>query len=55
VQSTGGAILFHDIHPQTVRVLGDVLTRLERHKVSVVTTDALLRQKYPDLRPPAVA
>ncbi|HLK99413.1 MAG TPA: polysaccharide deacetylase family protein [Myxococcaceae bacterium] len=55
VQSTGGAILFHDIHPQTVRVLGEVLTRLKRHKVSVVTTDVLLRQKYPDLRPPAVA
>jgi peptidoglycan/xylan/chitin deacetylase (PgdA/CDA1 family) len=55
VQSTGGAILFHDIHPQTVRVLGDVLARLKRHQLSVVTTDALLRQKYPDTHPPAVA
>jgi peptidoglycan/xylan/chitin deacetylase (PgdA/CDA1 family) len=55
VQSTGGAILFHDIHPQTVRVLGDVLARLKRHNISVVTTDALLKQKYPEQRPPAVA
>jgi peptidoglycan/xylan/chitin deacetylase (PgdA/CDA1 family) len=55
VQSTGGAILFHDIHPQTARVLGDVLTRLKRHGLSVVTTEALLRQKYPDAAPPAVS
>lgn len=55
VQSTGGAILFHDIHPQTVRVLGTVLTRLKRHGLTVVKTDELLRQKYPEAAPPAVA
>jgi peptidoglycan/xylan/chitin deacetylase (PgdA/CDA1 family) len=54
VRSTGGAILFHDIHPQTVRVLGEVVSRLKRHQLSVVTTDVLLRQKYPEA-PPAVA
>ena len=54
-QSTGGAILFHDIHPQTVRVLWDVLARLKRHRVTVVTTEDLLRQKYPEARPPAVS
>jgi peptidoglycan/xylan/chitin deacetylase (PgdA/CDA1 family) len=55
VQSTGGAILFHDIHPQTVRVLWDVLARLKRHGLAVVTTDELLRQKYSEARPSAVS
>lgn len=55
VQTTGGAILFHDIHPQTVRVLGDVLTRLKRLGIAVVTTEELLRQKYAAAPPPAVS
>jgi polysaccharide deacetylase 2 family uncharacterized protein YibQ len=55
MQSTGGAILFHDIHPQTVRVLWDVLARLKRHGLTVVKTEDLLRQKYPESQPPAVS
>lgn len=54
VQTTGGAILFHDIHPQTPRVLGAVLTRLKRLGIATVTTDELLRQKYAGISPPAV-
>jgi peptidoglycan/xylan/chitin deacetylase (PgdA/CDA1 family) len=42
----GGVILFHDIHPQTVRVLDDVLARLKHEKFTITTTDAFLDQKY---------
>ncbi len=42
----GGVLLFHDIHPQTVRVLDDVLARLKSEKFTITTTDAFLDQKY---------
>jgi peptidoglycan/xylan/chitin deacetylase (PgdA/CDA1 family) len=51
IQSRGGSILFHDIHPQTVRVLGEVITRLKRLRLTIVKTDELLRQKYPSPAP----
>jgi len=42
----GGVILFHDIHPQTVRVLDDVIERLQKEKFTITTTEAFLDQKY---------
>lgn len=42
----GGVILFHDIHPQTVRVLDDVIARLQKEKFTITTTEAFLDQKY---------
>lgn len=55
IQVRGGAILFHDTHPQTVRVLGEVLARLQRERLRVVTTEELVRQKYPQEPLPSVA
>lgn len=42
----GGVILFHDIHPQTVRVLDDVLERLKKEGFKVEKTDTFLSEKY---------
>ena len=39
-------MLFHDIHPQTVRVLDDVIARLQKEKFTLTTTEAFLNQKY---------
>ena len=41
-----GALLFHDIHPQTVRVLQDVIDRLRSERFSFVKSAKLLEQKY---------
>lgn len=54
IKVRGGPILFHDIHPQTVRVLDEIVTRLERERLTLVTTEQLLQRKYPEQRPPAV-
>jgi peptidoglycan/xylan/chitin deacetylase (PgdA/CDA1 family) len=42
----GGVILFHDIHPQTVRVLDDVIARLQKEKFTITKTDDFLDRKY---------
>lgn len=42
----GGVILFHDIHPQTVRVLDDVIARLQKEKFTITTTEDFLNRKY---------
>jgi peptidoglycan/xylan/chitin deacetylase (PgdA/CDA1 family) len=42
VRARGGIILFHDIHPQTVRVLDDVIGRLQRDGYSIQRTDEYL-------------
>lgn len=55
IKVRGGPILMHDIHPQTVRVLDEILTRLERERLTLVTTEQLLQAKYPEQRPPAVS
>jgi peptidoglycan/xylan/chitin deacetylase (PgdA/CDA1 family) len=55
IKVRGGPILMHDIHPQTVRVLDEILTRLERERFTLVTTGQLLQKKYPEQRPPAVS
>jgi peptidoglycan/xylan/chitin deacetylase (PgdA/CDA1 family) len=55
IQARGGVILFHDIHPQTVRVLDEVTARLKRERLTPVTTEQLLRQKYPESVVPAVS
>jgi peptidoglycan-N-acetylglucosamine deacetylase len=55
IKARGGVILFHDIHPQTVRVLPDVVARLKRERLTPVTTEQLLRQKYPESAVPAVS
>ncbi|HEX8822781.1 MAG TPA: polysaccharide deacetylase family protein [Archangium sp.] len=55
IQVRGGAILFHDIHSQTVRVLEEVVNRLKRARLTLVTTEQLLRQKYPEVSVPAVS
>lgn len=47
VYAGGGVVLFHDIHPQTVRVLDDVLARLQREQFKIVKTDKFLSEKYP--------
>lgn len=49
VYSGGGVVLFHDIQPQTVRVLGDVLKRMQREDFKIVKTDKFLAEKYPEL------
>jgi peptidoglycan/xylan/chitin deacetylase (PgdA/CDA1 family) len=54
IKVRGGPILFHDTHPQTVRVLDEVLTRLKRERLTLVTTGQLLQQKYPEPHPPTV-
>ncbi len=54
IKVRGGPILFHDIHPQTVRVLDEVLARLKRERLTLVTTEQLLQRKYPESLPPAV-
>jgi peptidoglycan/xylan/chitin deacetylase (PgdA/CDA1 family) len=55
IKARGGVILAHDIHPQTVRVLPEVTARLKRERLTVVTTEQLLRQKYPQSAVPAVS
>jgi peptidoglycan-N-acetylglucosamine deacetylase len=55
IKVRGGPILMHDIHPQTVRVLDEILTRLKRERLSLVTTGQLLQAKYPEQLPPAVS
>lgn len=46
VTAGGGVILFHDIHPQTVQMLGDVLERLHGDGFEVYPATDLLEQKY---------
>jgi peptidoglycan/xylan/chitin deacetylase (PgdA/CDA1 family) len=55
IKARGGVLLFHDIHSQTVRVIDDVVVRLKRERLNVVTTEQLLRQKYPEASVPAVS
>ena len=55
IKTRGGVILFHDIHSQTVRVIDDVVVRLKRERLNLVTTEQLLRQKYPESSMPAVS
>lgn len=55
IKARGGVILAHDIHPQTVRVLPEITARLKRERLTVVTTEQLLRQKYPQSAVPAVS
>jgi peptidoglycan/xylan/chitin deacetylase (PgdA/CDA1 family) len=55
IKARGGVILFHDIHSQTVRVIDDVVVRLKRERLNLVTTEQLLRQKYPESSVPAVS
>ncbi len=47
VYGRGGVVLMHDIHPQTTRVLGQIIDRLRREKFRFTDTDALLEKKYP--------
>lgn len=47
VHARGGTILFHDIHPQTVRVLDEVISRLQRSGFDIQRTDAALGAKRP--------
>lgn len=42
----GGVILFHDIHPQSVRVLDDTIERLQKEGFKFEKTDDLLKEKY---------
>lgn len=46
VYARGGVVLFHDIHPQTVRVLDDVIVRLKSEGFDIQKTDRLIGQKY---------
>lgn len=46
VHARGGTLLFHDIHPQTVRVLDDVLVRLQKSGFKIQKTDQFLYEKY---------
>ncbi len=45
VHARGGTILFHDIHPQTVRILDDVIARLQREGFNIERTDTALERK----------
>ncbi|MHB8872503.1 MAG: polysaccharide deacetylase family protein [Myxococcaceae bacterium] len=45
VRVRGGTILMHDIHPQTVRVLDDVIARLQREGYDIQRTDDVLASK----------
>jgi len=47
VHARGGTILMHDIQPQTVRVLDDVISRLQREGFDIQRTDATLAKKKP--------
>ncbi|MNL79626.1 Peptidoglycan-N-acetylglucosamine deacetylase [compost metagenome] len=42
----GGVILFHDIHPQSVRVLDDVIERLQKEGFKFEKTDSFIEKKY---------
>ncbi|MFL5318927.1 MAG: polysaccharide deacetylase family protein, partial [Myxococcaceae bacterium] len=46
VYARGGVILFHDVHPQSGRVLDQVIDRLQHEGYKFVKTDKLLEQKY---------
>lgn len=46
VYRKGGVVLFHDVHPQTVRVLDTVLDRLEHDGFTFTTTGEMLDAKY---------
>lgn len=46
VHARGGTLLFHDIHPQTVRVLDTVLARLKNRGFKIEKTDQFLYEKY---------
>ncbi|MGA9522302.1 MAG: polysaccharide deacetylase family protein [Myxococcaceae bacterium] len=46
IYARGGVILFHDIHPQTVRVLDDVIARLQRENFKIEKSDKFLERKY---------
>lgn len=46
VYARGGVILFHDIHPQSVRVLDDVIARLQKEGFDIQKTDRLIGEKY---------
>ncbi|MBI5542842.1 MAG: polysaccharide deacetylase family protein [Deltaproteobacteria bacterium] len=47
VHARGGVILFHDIHPQTVRILDDVLSKLQKGGFDIQRTDATIGRKNP--------
>lgn len=47
VHARGGTILMHDIQPQTVRVLDEVIGRLQREGFDIQRTDATLGKKKP--------
>lgn len=53
VARKGGVILMHDVHPQTARVLSEMLDKLEDEGFTFTTTGQLLEQKYPE--PDAIA
>jgi len=46
VHARGGTILFHDIHPQTVRILDDVISKLQKEGFNIERTDAALARKH---------
>ncbi|MGC4119668.1 MAG: polysaccharide deacetylase family protein [Myxococcales bacterium] len=46
VYARGGTILFHDIHPQTVRILDDVISRLEKEGFKIERTEVMLERKH---------
>ncbi len=46
IYARGGVILFHDIHPQTVRVLDDVIARLQKENFKIEKSEAFLQRKY---------
>ncbi len=46
IYARGGVILFHDVHPQTVRVIDDVIARLQRDKFQFRSVGQLLQRKY---------
>ncbi|HBN10310.1 MAG TPA: hypothetical protein DD435_17280 [Cyanobacteria bacterium UBA8530] len=48
----GGVILFHDVHPQSGRVLGDVIERLQEEGFKIEKTDQLLEEKFARNTPP---
>ncbi len=46
IYARGGVILFHDIHPQTVRVLDDVIARLKKENFKIEKSEKFLERKY---------
>lgn len=46
IKRSGGVALFHDIHPDVLDSLPEILKSLEEEKYKFVTVDELLKTKY---------